>query len=224
LPQRNVFVLAKQVATLDLLSGGRFTLGIGVGWREDELSFLGVDLANRGAITDEAVEVLRTLWREPKASFDGQFHQFSNALLFPKPTSGGPPIWVGGNTHAAIRRAAAYGDAWVPFGLGVNDLKAGIKKLRELTQGRAVPTIASEMTIHVHIDGKSAPKPRAGFNTVFNITVEGYPEKIIQVLQEYQQAGLEYVICIFYADRVADLIEQMQVFAEQVVPQFSEVV
>jgi len=222
LPQRNVFVVAKQIAALDLLSNGRFTLGIGVGWREDESELLGADFSNRGAVTDEAVQVLHALWREPKVSFDGKFHQFSDAIMLPKPESEGPPLWFGANAHATIRRAAKFGDGWIPFGLEVDELRDGVAMLRSLTKSRPVPTIAVELGVLVYPDGQDPPTSLPDYH--FKPVIAGYPDEIIQALKAYQGIGLEYLLCIFYADKLDDQLEQMRVFAEQVMPHFSDTV
>jgi probable F420-dependent oxidoreductase len=222
LPQRNVFVVAKQIGALDLLSNGRFTLGIGVGHYEDQFEFLGADFANRGAVTDEAIQVLQALWREPKASFDGQFHQFSDAVMFPKPTSGGPPLWIGGNAHAAIRRAAKFGDGWIPAWLEVEELRDGVATLRNLTKSRPVPTIAVELGVRVYLDGQDPPTSLPDY--IFKPQITGYPDEIIEALKAYEAVGLEYLLCIFYVDKLDDQLEQMRVFAEQVMPHFSDTV
>ena len=96
LPQRNAIIVAKQAATLDLLSQGRLMLGVGVGWREAEFRLLGADFAHRGAVTDESITLLRTLWREPQVSFQGSTYSLTDAIFEPKPLRRDLPIWVGG--------------------------------------------------------------------------------------------------------------------------------
>lgn len=209
--QRNVFLMAKQIAALDLFCEGRLILGIGAGWREDEFTFMKADFAHRQAMTDEAIEVLRVLWRDPVASFHGQFYEFSDALLFPKPAHEGPPLWIGGNKISAIRRAAQFGDAWVPFGPTLTDFQAGIASLHELTKGRPVPTIAMEMFVGVNKSDEPTPN-----------YIPGSPDAIAQTLEQYRQAGLEYFICCFDADGMDDLLRQMRTFAEQIAPQLAE--
>jgi probable F420-dependent oxidoreductase len=210
LPQRQAIVVAKQAAALDVLSGGRFILGVGVGWLREEFQFLNADFARRSAVTDEAIRAMRVLWREERASFQGQFHAFSDAVFFPKPTSGGPPLWVGGNSPQAIRRAARFGDAWVPFGIGLDDFRFGVETLRTMATGGSLPTIAAHMRIHVSTDGKPA-----------SAHVAGRAETIVAALQQYRQAGLEYLICDFVAESVDDLVRQMQVMAEEIIPQLT---
>jgi probable F420-dependent oxidoreductase len=111
-PLHNPFHLAKQVATLQELSGGRFTLGVGMGWHRDEFEFMGVPFDGRGRRADEAIRLMRALWGgEP--SFDGQYWSYRNATAEPHPTPQ-PEIWVGGSSGRAIRRALELGDAWHP--------------------------------------------------------------------------------------------------------------
>jgi probable F420-dependent oxidoreductase len=111
-PLHNPFHLAKQVATLQELSGGRFTLGVGMGWHRDEFEFMDVPFDGRGGRADEAIRVMRALWRgEP--SFDGQHWSYRHGTAEPHP-SPQPEIWVGGSSDRAIRRALELGDAWHP--------------------------------------------------------------------------------------------------------------
>jgi probable F420-dependent oxidoreductase len=118
LPEHNPVLMAKQAATLDNLSGGRFTLGIGVGWSREEFDALGVPFERRAARTAEYVAAMRTLWRDDLASFDGEFVSFESVRVNPKPVGAhGIPIVVGGNSDAALRRVAAWGDGWYGFNL-----------------------------------------------------------------------------------------------------------
>jgi probable F420-dependent oxidoreductase len=115
LPQRNPLILAKELATLDALSRGRLELGIGVGWLREEFEALGVPFEQRGARTDEYVDVLRRVWREAETSYDGQFVSFAPVKSNPKPAqAGGIPIVVGGHTEASARRAGRLGDGYFP--------------------------------------------------------------------------------------------------------------
>lgn len=121
LPQRTPALLAKELATLDVLSGGRVILGVGVGWLEEEFKALGVPFEHRGARADEYIEALRVLWREDEATYHGRFVEFDRAKSYPKPAqSGGIPIAVGGHTPAAARRAGRLGDEFFP---GVGSLE-----------------------------------------------------------------------------------------------------
>ena len=118
LPYRNPVLTAKLLSTLDVLSAGRVTLGIGVGWMEEEFQALGLDTyAQRGAVTDEYIQLFKELWTKDNPEFQGEHYQISGAGFQPKPAQKPhPPIWVGGHTGPAIRRAAKYGDGWMPIG------------------------------------------------------------------------------------------------------------
>jgi probable F420-dependent oxidoreductase len=131
LPQRNPVVLAKEVATLDVLSGGRVTLGVGVGWLKEEFDALGVPFDERGATTDEYIEALRVLWREPEPTYSGRFTSFERAKSYPKPAQeGGPPIVVGGHSKAAARRAGRLGDGFFPGRGALDDLGGLLDEMR----------------------------------------------------------------------------------------------
>ena len=114
LPQRNPVVLAKELATLDRLSGGRLLLGIGVGWLEEEFDAIGVPFRERGRRTDEHVAAMRALWSGEAATFEGEFTSFQDCWSLPAPAGGSIPVHVGGHTDAAARRAGRLGDGFFP--------------------------------------------------------------------------------------------------------------
>ena len=114
LPQRNPVVLAKEVATLDSLSGGRVDLGIGVGWLREEFDALGVPFERRGARTEEYIGAMRALWSTDNAEFHGEFAEFSRASVNPKPTNGTVPVHIGGHSRTAAERAGRIGDGFFP--------------------------------------------------------------------------------------------------------------
>jgi len=134
LPEHNPVHLAKQAATLDSLSSGRLTLGIGIGWSREEFDALGVPFERRGARTAEYVAAMRTLWRDDVASFSGEFVGFDSVRVNPKPVHDRRiPIVLGGNSDAALRRAAAWGDGWYGFNVdGVAAVAERVTTLRAL--------------------------------------------------------------------------------------------
>ncbi|MGV0792696.1 LLM class F420-dependent oxidoreductase [Mycolicibacterium sp. XJ1819] len=116
LPYRNPFVVAKSGATLDLLSNGRFTLAVGVGYLKREFTALGVDFDERAQLFEEALEVIRAIWTTDDVSYEGKHFSAKGITAHPRPVSTPhPPIWIGGNTGAARARVAKYGDGWCPF-------------------------------------------------------------------------------------------------------------
>lgn len=114
LPQRQPALVAKQVATLDVISGGRVRLGVGVGWQESEYESLGVPFLERGRRMDEAIRLLRAYWTKPSVTFEGEFSRAEAMSMEPRPVqTGGPPIWIGGDSDAALRRVGRLGDGWM---------------------------------------------------------------------------------------------------------------
>lgn len=114
LPQRNPTLVAKQISTLDTLSGGRVRLGVGVGWQEAEFEALSEEFSTRGKRMDEAIEILRACWREERIDFESDFYRLDAIAMEPKPPQGGSlPIWIGGHSPAALRRVGRLGDGWL---------------------------------------------------------------------------------------------------------------
>ncbi|HXZ89029.1 MAG TPA: LLM class F420-dependent oxidoreductase [Candidatus Binataceae bacterium] len=132
-PEHNPLVLAKTVATADRLSGGRFILGTGIGWLEEEFKAIGVSWERRAERTREYVEAMRKLWTEDPSSYSGEFVKFNQARSFPKPAQGkGVPVWFGGESGPALRRVAEYGDGWLGFNLSPEQASAKIRRIEEL--------------------------------------------------------------------------------------------
>ena len=135
LPQRNPLVLAKEIASLDVLSGGRALLGIGAGYLEPEFRALGVPFARRGERSDEYLDAIRALWTQPQPAFQGEFVSFSGIDAHPRPVRpGGPPIVVGGSSPGALRRAVSRGNGWYGFAM---DAAATERALRGLEKARS---------------------------------------------------------------------------------------
>ncbi len=143
LPERNPVVLAKQLGTMDALTGGRVDLGIGVGWLREEFDALGIPWERRGARTDEYVAAMRTLWSGNSVSFDGDFVSFSGVSSNPKPVNGSVPIVIGGHSDAAARRAGRLGDGFWP---GKGDLDHLLDVMRREAEAHDRDPEAIEVT------------------------------------------------------------------------------
>ena len=219
LPQRHPILVAKQAAALHLLSEGRLILGVGIGHRAEEFALLGADFANRAAATDEAIEVLQALWREPVARYQGRFLHFDDVRLTPRPPDGGPPIWVGGHSPGAIRRTARYGSGWVPILVDLDDFRTGVMALQDLTRGRQCPTVAH--TFYFRIEKPDEPAAVRSTTPWMPESFAGSPDAIAQHVVEYRRAGLEYALCAFESEDLDDLLRQMRIFSEQVAPRFA---
>lgn len=145
LPQRQPTLVAKQVSTLDTLSGGRVRLGIGVGWQESEYEALGEDFGNRGARMDEAIRLIRACWSDPQVNFEGKHYHVVAMGMEPKPPQGRQlPIWIGGRSEAAYRRVAHLGDGWLAGGMPDDEsLRVAIASIRRHAEaaGREPATI-----------------------------------------------------------------------------------
>ena len=131
LPQRNPLVLAKELATLDVLSRGRVTLGVGVGWLREEFDALGIPFEERAGRTDEYIEAMRVLWRDAESTFDGKHTRFEQAKSYPKPSQQPIPVHVGGHTKAAARRAGRLGDGFFPGRSTAEDLAPLLEEMRK---------------------------------------------------------------------------------------------
>jgi len=145
-PQRNPLVLAKQVATLDVLSGGRLILGVGAGWLQEEFDALGIPFEDRGRRLDDHIGALRAAWGEQPASFEGEFTRFADVYSQPRPVDGTVPIVVGGHSRAAARRAGRLGDGFFPAGVDDDELAVLIGVMRESAEAAGRDPDAVEIT------------------------------------------------------------------------------
>jgi probable F420-dependent oxidoreductase len=154
LAQRQAVLVAKQAASLDLLCGGRFRLGIGVGWNEVEFIGLNENFHNRGKRSAEQVHVMQALWANEHVTFEGEFHRIEDAGINPRPPSGRVPIWYGGHAEATFRRAAKYGDGFMPLAYPAGDAAlAAFDKLRTLTREAGRDPEAMGIEIWVSLTG-----------------------------------------------------------------------
>lgn len=134
LPQRQTALVAKQSAEIDILTGGKFRLGVGIGWNAVEYEALGEDFGNRGKRSEEQIEVLRRLWREPVLTYRGQWHTITEAGLKPMPIQQPIPIWIGGITEVPVKRAARIGDGWFPMGVVDDAQRERLRLLRQAAE------------------------------------------------------------------------------------------
>lgn len=154
LPQRQTALVAKQAVTLDVLSGGRFRLGVGIGWNEVEYLALGKNFHDRGKRSAEQVELLRALWTQDMVDFDGEWEQVRGAGINPKPVRGDIPVWFGGKADPVLRRIARSGDGWMPNDRHPGDLRQQLDALRRYVEeeGRSLSEIGLEFRVH-YLDG-----------------------------------------------------------------------
>jgi len=185
-PYRQPFVLAQELATLDALSGGRIILGAGIGWMAEEFTALGVPLTERAPRTDEAISLMRALWRSPDSmTFEGRFWQVRNMGLPAQPArTGGPPVFIGGNSPAALRRTVALGDGWLGADLSPAETRATLADLDKALAdaGRTSADVERSMRIRVEPTGGSG-------------ALDGVDLGVLrQLLASYTAAGVDLLV------------------------------
>src|SRR5437764_10158463 len=163
LPQRNPVVLAKQIASLDVLSGGRFDFGVGVGYLEPEFRAIGANYEERGAVTDEFLDALGHLWYDEHPEYHGRFVDFAGVDAYPRPVQRPIPIVVGGRTPAAYRRTVARGQGWYGFALTPDDTAECLAGLRAAADTVERPSSLGELEITVTPRGRLTPEVAAAF-------------------------------------------------------------
>ena len=152
LPQRQTVLVAKQAAEVDVLTGGKLRLGIGVGWNPVEYEALGMDFHTRGSVVEEQIEVMRLLWSQEVVSYKGRFHTITEAGLNPLPVRRSIPIWLGGSADTLLRRVARIGDGWFPQGKPDDQMRENVERLRSYTReaGRDPGELGIEARVNAH--------------------------------------------------------------------------
>jgi probable F420-dependent oxidoreductase len=150
LPQRQTALVAKQAAEVDVLTGGKLRLGVGVGWNPVEYEALGMDFHTRGRVVEEQIEVLRLLWGQEIATFKGKYHTIVEAGLNPLPVKRDIPIWTGGSTDVLLRRTARLADGWFPLGPLNDSMRENVERLRSyiIEAGRSPDAVGIEARIN----------------------------------------------------------------------------
>ncbi len=220
LPYRQPVVAAKQLACIDALSAGRLFLGIGAGWMEEEFRILGAPpYAERGAITDEYIEVFRTLWREDVPQFSGHYVHFPPVGAQPQPAQRpGIPILVGGNTRPALRRAVRLGDGWMPIKLPPDLLAAGLRYLRDRAQETGRDLDGFQVSLRLGLRMTAGPT-ECRESEADPTTLVGPAQAIIRSIQAYRDLGVTEIAFDFRTCANEDEIrETVRLCGEQVVP------
>ena len=210
LPYHNPIRLAKTAATLDVLSGGRLVLGVGVGVIEQELDAMGSPYVERGAITDESIAIMKELWTQENPSYQGRFHSFSGMQFSPKPAQKPHiPLLIGGTSRAAIRRAARVGNGWHPTALEPESLSQGIRYLRERAQSEGRDP--DEIPVSV-----SAPLGEAAQEGRYSMGAD--PAEILHKAQVYESLGVGRLVISSNTRDGTKLLPTLEMLAERVLP------
>ena len=217
-PYREPVLTAKILSTIDVLSEGRLTLGIGVGWLEEEFVALNSPPFNqRGKVTDEYLRAIKELWTSDDPTFDGEYCRFSNVKMSPKPVQKPhPPIWVGGQSRAAIRRAVEHGNAWHPVGatpatpLEPEELAENIDYMHRHAEhiGRDPAEVEVAMKAPLYDVALTSGDTRRRFS--------GTPEQILQDINLYADLGVGHLIFDIRSPDLSQSLERMTWLAEEV--------
>ena len=234
LPHRNPIIAAKALATLDVLSQGRLTVGVGVGWMRKEFETLGLSyFEERGEVTNEFIRAFKELWTSDNPSFDGRYCRFSDIGFLPQPVQKPhPPIWVGGESRAAIRRAARLADGWHPVSSRINPQSGGperlVARIRSLRlQAEAVGRNPDEIAViyRVHGYGLENGAGAAASSNGDRHPFSGSADQIASDIRRYEELGVSQLVVDFAgpgSSRRSDLgqaLQDMEDFATQVWPQ-----
>jgi len=207
LPQRNPLLVAKQAATVQHLSGGRLTLGVGVGWMEQEYGFLRADFRSRGRLADEYIPALRELFESDAPDFQGEHVSYTDALFSPRPNV--PiPIVVGGNSRGALRRAAKLGDGWYGLRLSPESAGASIVTMAELGHKE---NFEVSLRVQTRVGGTvDDAQPEA--------TLRGDLGEIIEQVHRYAEVGVQHLVIEPFSSNLPDFLEQLERFAGEIAP------
>jgi probable F420-dependent oxidoreductase len=215
IPYRNPIVTAKMLVTLDVLSGGRVILGAGVGWMPEEFAALRASYADRGRVTDEYLQIFKTLCTEDKPVFEGQHYQLANIGFYPKPVQKPhPPIWIGGYSNAALRRAIRLGDGWQPSNLEPEALGAKRDLLHRWCEeaGRDPASLPISTRVNNVAFGES------GDTVGRPAPLSGSVQRIIDNIKRYEEAGVSHLVLGIRGRDPQRMVETAQRFAGDVRP------
>jgi probable F420-dependent oxidoreductase len=222
LPYRNPVATAKMLATVDVLSRGRVTVGVGVGWLREEFEALGApDFDHRGAVSDEYLRIFKTLWTECPATFAGRFYRFESLRCLPAPVQKPhPPIWIGGHSRPALRRAARYGDGWHPVGanpavpLRPAELSVALDELRRLTEAEGRDPAALTISFKAPVYDRGQAGGPGGERRPFS----GTTGQIAEDIATYARLGVSELIFDFRSESLDESLDRMEHFATVIKP------
>jgi probable F420-dependent oxidoreductase len=219
LPYHNPIELAKYTATLDQMSGGRVTLGVGVGAMIEEFNALGISMKRRGSLTNECIAIIKELWTNEDPSYHSQRWNFSDLKFSPKPLQKPHiPIWVGGASPGAMRRAGTMGDGWHPSGVSAEDYSISRRNIQELAlaAGRDPESLTWSARVEVEAHGAPSSDRAASRARISGSNVD----QMIAGISAYQTAGVEHIVLALNTGEVARITELMKTIAQRVIPEF----
>ena len=216
LPYLNPLVLAKAVATLDVMSGGRVTLGVGVGMLQEENEALGSDFSTRGAYADESIEIMRELWTSDDPQYSGRFFEFGGGFKFsPKPAQKPLPILIGGMSRAAMRRSARLGDGWHPNSGSIHEMGARFETLKKMWREHGRDPDDMQLVVRCEMDVLDTASDNADTPMI------GTPDQLAQAISEYERLGVSEIVLGISTNDLDRIRRIQESFAEKVMPRVS---
>jgi probable F420-dependent oxidoreductase len=197
LPMRNPIIAAKQIASIIHLSGRELIVGVGVGWNEKEYGYLNANFKRRGKLVDEYIRLMQTLWTQEHPEHEGTY-TFSGASFAPRPKTP-PPVWIGGESDAALKRAAALGSGYHPNYRNIETYAEVVNRIRELSEGKPIT-----MSVRITFDMRSGSRA------------------VVDELSRLHEVGLEYPVVGFKHETLSDLVSQIEAFGRDVIPQLRD--
>lgn len=218
LPLRNPVQTAKELATLDVMSGGRLIAGVGVGWLKEEYEAVGAGALwdRRGAALTECIKIMRLIWTEEVASFSGEFYRLPPVLVRPKPLQqNGPPIVIGGNSKPALKRAGTLADGWVATHVSPDELAGGVRTVREFAAMAGRDPAHLEISVRCELGIGLPEKPSAPWG------LYGPPELVRETIHRYEDAGCDLII-LQVGDETPDrIVKMLDLFSEKILTRTS---
>jgi len=218
LPYHNPVELAKYAATLDQISGGRVTLGVGVGAMTEEFDALGISMRERGSLTNECIDMMKELWANHLPRFQSKRWDFSDLYFSPKPAQASIPIWVGGSSSGAIKRTALRGDGWHPTGISAEAYALTKREIIEAATaaGRDASQMDWSTRVEVEVHGKPSSDRAASRSTLPGDN----PEMMVAGIKAFQDAGVDHIVLALNSGDVPALKRLMETIATEVLPEF----
>ena len=223
LPYHNPVELAKYAATLDQMSGGRVVLGVGVGAMTPEFDALGIPMSQRGSLTNESMDIMRELWSNEDPRYSSDRWEFEDLKFSPKPVqsegeSPHVPLWVGGGSPGALRRAARRGNGWHPSGMSAEEFAIGRQRVRELAESDGRNPDDLVMSARVEVEAHGGPSSQRAADRS-RLTGDD-PEGMAAGIAAYRDAGVDHIVLALNTGDVGRLRELMQMIAADVIPRF----
>jgi probable F420-dependent oxidoreductase len=237
IPYRNPVVVAKQLATIDNLSGGRLVFGTGAGWAREEFDALGVPYSERGPITDEYLRVILELWTSPSPEFNGNYVSLRDISAEPRPVQQPhPPVLIGGYGKRAIRRAVDIGQGWLPDGMSLPDLRSAIDYLRHTAEAAGRDPNSLEVVLRTGLmlsegftagkDAESPPTPweqsSAFSGEESRLPFRGSVSEVIDDIRAAERIGVRELIFESPVQRDDERFDTIEVFASEILPLFRQ--